>query len=365
MKKLVLALLMLGFALGSTVRAEKTVWEPAKTWVFAVGVIQFDDPSLTSWPDKGRVDAELMKALEKRGVPTDHILFLKNEEATRKNIAQKFTPFLKRIGEDETLLFYYAGHGGRDYSNPARTCAFVTYDTASRWGVGSIFESVEKNFSGKQVIYTADCCHSGCLVVDAAEYDGRTAVLTSAHVASTSTGHWTFTQCLVRMFEGDPILDLNGDGRITFSEASRYVTDEMAFMEGQHAAHGCNGGFPADMVMATTTKQHSPHMGQMIEGESKGKWYKAEVIGEKDGAVKVTWPGWDKSYDEWLTPERTREYRPKTWPVGKSVQAEWRTKWYNARIVKVDRGLHLVHYEGFQDTDDEWVVLERLRERRS
>ena len=41
--------------------------------------------------------ADLMKVLEKCGVPADHILFLKNQEATRKNIAQKFTPFLKRI----------------------------------------------------------------------------------------------------------------------------------------------------------------------------------------------------------------------------------------------------------------------------
>src|SRR6188768_4298877 len=154
MKKplLLLFLVGLGLAVSATARAERPAWEPEKTWVFAVGAIQFDDPTLTSWPDAGRVDARLMKVLEKRGVPAEHILFIKNEEATRKNIAQKFTPFLKRIGEDDTLLFYFAGHGGRDYSNPARPCAFVTYDTASRWAVRSIFETVEQNFSGKQVI---------------------------------------------------------------------------------------------------------------------------------------------------------------------------------------------------------------------
>jgi hypothetical protein len=362
-KRTGLWLLVLMLAPGCGLRAERPVWEPEKTWVFAVGVIQFDNPKLTSWPDEGRVDARLMQVLRKRGVPEDQILFIKNEEATRKNIAQKLSPFLKRIGEDDTLIFYYAGHGGRDYTTPTRACTFMTYDTASRWAVGSIFESVEKNFRGKQVIYTADCCHSGCLVEEAVRHQGRAAALTSAHVASTSTGRWTFTRCLVEMFEGSPVFDVNSDGQITFAEASRYVTNEMAFAEGQYAAHGFSGGFPSDLVMATTTKRHTPHMGEMIEGESQGKWWKAEVLAEKDGAYLVTWPGWDKKYDEWLPVERTRAYRPKTWAVGKTVEAQWRARWYPARILKVDRGLHLVHYEGFPDTDDEWVVLERLRER--
>jgi hypothetical protein len=102
----------------------------------------------------------------------------------------------------------------------------------------------------------------------------------------------------------------------------------------------------------------------MIEAESRGKWYKAEVIAEKNGQVLVTWPGWAKKYDEWLPQERIREYQPKTWQGSKRVEAMWRKEWYPARILKVDRGLHLVHYEGFEDTDDEWVVLERIRARR-
>ena len=34
------------------------------------------------------------------------------------------------------------------------------------------------------------------------------------------------------MFEGDAALDASGDGKITFAEASRYVVDEMALLEG-------------------------------------------------------------------------------------------------------------------------------------
>ena len=356
-------LMFLLWASCSLLRAELPVWQPSTTWVFAVGVLKFDNPSLATWPDQGRADADMIRALEKRGVPSDQIVFLKNEQATRENITRQLGPFLRRAKPSDTFLFYYAGHGSRDYSDPARTCTLVTYDTGSTWTVGSLFDTVEKNFRGRQVIYTADCCHSGALVVEAAARSKRAAVLTSAHVASTSTGNWTFTQCLVRLLEGSPLVDLNGDRQVTFAEAAEHVTGQMAFIEGQHAASGVAGGFPAETVLAGASGTRTPRQGQLIEAESEGKWWKAIVLDEKDGAVYVTWPGWARSYDDWIPLARTRPFRPQTYPVGAKVQTEWRKKWYDARVLKVELGLHLVHYEGFSDGDDEWVKPARLRAR--
>jgi hypothetical protein len=361
MKRLVLSLLLLG---GSILRAEHPVWEPEKTWVFAVGVLKFDDPATTTYPDEGRVDAEMIAAMEKRGVPEDHVLFIKNEQATRENIVRQFAPFLQQAGEEDTLIFYYCGHGGRDYNVPERTCTLLTYDTSSNWTVSSVFDTVEKNFHGKQVLYTADCCHSGALVVEAKQHHGREAELASAHVSSTSTGNWTFTRCLVDMFQGNPMLDENGDGEITLAETAHYIVDEMAFFEGQHSASGTNGGFPPDTVMSTVHGHHTPHMGELVEGESQGKWYKAEVIGEKEGEVLVTWPGWGKSSDEWLPLSRSRPFHPKAFAIGDKVQAEWESKWYDATILKNELGLHYVHYEDFPSSDDEWVALSRIREKK-
>ena len=358
-----LLLSLLAFLSLSALRAERPMWEPEKTWIFAVGVLKFDDSSLATWPDKGREDAVMIAVMQKRGVPPDHILFLKNEEATKENVVRKFAPFLRRPGPDDTLFFYYAGHGARDYSRPERTCTFLTYDAASSWTVTSIFNTVEKNFHGRQVIYTADCCHSGSLVVEAAQHKGAEAELASAHVSSTSTGNWTFTRCLVDMLEGNPLLDLNGDGQITFGEVAKHIVHEMAFAEGQYSSSGVSGGFSPDTLMAVANGKHTPRMGELVEGESEGKWWKAEVMAEKEGQVFVTWRGWDRKYDEWLPLKRTRPYAPKTRSAGDLVEAEWRGKWYPARVVKVDLGLHLVHYDGYPEGDDEWVTLERLRSR--
>jgi len=345
----------------SYVHSEEVHWQPAKTWVFAVGVLKFDDAALATWPEEGRSDADMIRALEKRGVPPEQVIFLKNEQATHENIVKKLGPFLRRARPDDSLIFYYAGHGSRDYSDPKRTCTFVTYDTESSWTVTSLFDAVERNFGGREVIYTADCCHSGALVEEIVRRDGRSAALTSAHVSSTSTGNWTFTQCLVRLFEGSPLLDFNGDRQVTFAEAAKHVTGQMAFIEGQHAAQGVSGGFPAGLVMARTSGPRLPRQGEFIEAESEGKWWKAQVLREREGEVFVTWPGWGRKYDQWLPVASTRPYRPKTFPVGSRVQAKWQKKWFDAKVVKVELGLHLVHYEGFPDGDDEWVKIDRLR----
>jgi hypothetical protein len=358
---MIFRLLFLILAIRSAAQSEEVQWQPAKTWVFAVGVLKFDDPSLATWPDEGRSDAELIRVMMKRGVPPEQIVFLKNEQATRGNIVKKLGPFLQRAQSTDTLIFYYAGHGSRDYSDPARSCTFVTYDTKSNWPVESLFDSVEKNFHGRQVIYTADCCHSGALVVEAARRPTRSAALTSAHVSSTSTGNWTFTQCLVRMFEGSPLLDFNDDQRVTFEEAAKHVTNQMAFIEGQHADHGVSGGFPARLVISSTEGTRTSRQGEFIEAESEGKWWKAQILDEKEGEVFVTWPGWGRKYDEWLPVSRTRPFKPQTFSVGSKVQAEWQKQWFDATVVKVELGLHLVHYKGFPSSDDEWVKIERLR----
>src|SRR4051794_23571907 len=86
--------------------AESPVWDPERTWVFAVGVLQFDRPGLATWPEKGRVDAVLIETLRKRGVPDDHVVSLKNEAATAAAITRRFPELLQRTGRGDTLFVY-------------------------------------------------------------------------------------------------------------------------------------------------------------------------------------------------------------------------------------------------------------------
>jgi hypothetical protein len=342
--------------------AAETVWQPARTWVFAVGVLNFDTKGLATWPDEGRVDAKMIDAFRARGVPEGHIVFLKNAEATHANIQRRFIELLDRTGAGDTLVFYYAGHGGRDYRSPARTCTFVAYDTKANWPMSSVFDTIEAHFKGSTALLLADCCHSGGLAVEATKRHDTIAygALTSANVSSKSTGNWTFTQCLVDVLSGSPLPDFNGDGKISFTEAVRYCEEEMAFAESQLSSSVTVGGFNPDLVLATATGAHHPHMGEHIEGEDQGKWWRAKVLDSKANQCFVTWYGWDKKYDSWLDPQHMRPAVTKTVPLGTHGSVEWEGEHYPGWIIGAKLGLNHVHYGGYPASDDEWIAPSRF-----
>ncbi len=343
--------------------AERPVWKPETTWVFAAGILRFEGAALHGWPEEGRVDVQMLDALRKRGVPSGHILFLKNEEATSAQLRKRLAEFVRQAGPDDTLLFYYAGHGGRDYSDPARPVYLVPYDSKVSWPTAAVLDTIVDGFKGSRVLLTADCCHSGGLAEEAARHPGRIAfgTLTSARSSATSTGNWTFTQCLADIFSGNPLMDLDHDGAITFAEAGQSSDLRMAFREDQRSTSATIGAFPGDLVLATVAGPASRHVLEGCEGREGGKWYKASILSARDGKYFVTWPGWDSSSNSWLTPENLRPAGHKMLADGTMVEIEWGKKWYAGKVLRSELGLFLVHYEGYTAADNEWVPFERVR----
>jgi hypothetical protein len=346
--------------------AADSTWQPQRTWVFAVGVLKFEGEALHGWPEKDRKDVDLIRALRGRGVPAAHIVFLKNEDATLAHIRESFEGLLARPGAGDTLLFYYAGHGGRSYRDAARPVHFVPYDSKNGWPVAEIVRTVADGFKGAQAILTADCCHSGALAEEAARTSGEMAyaTLTSARASARSTGQWTFTQCLVDLFDGRSSVDLDHDGQITLSEAAQFADLKMAFHEAQRSSFASTTGFPPKFVVsraaAAAPKETALERG---EGWWQGKWYPAEIIAGHGGRYRVTWPGWDRSYDAWLTPGELRARAQDAPEKGAAVDVEWNGKRYPGKLVKTELGLLLVHYDGYPAADDEWVPLKRVTRR--
>lgn len=341
-------------------------WQPEKTWVFAVGVLKYEDPKLGTWPDTARVDSVLISELKRRGVPRERVAFLKNEQATIANCTKGLEQMLARTAPGDTLLFYFAGHGSRDYNDEKRPVSLMCYDSrgkdaAKYWGVKQLLDSIDKGFKGANVILTADCCHSGAIADEAATRSKfKYGVLTSAHASSKSTGNWTFTQALVDMVKGSPLLDEDADGKVTFKEVVAYNEIEMAFAEEQLSCHAAVG-FSLETVMSQATGKRTGKVGERIEGLSEGDWYRCKVMEEKDGKCFVTWVGWGPEWDCWVNAQEMRPYNPPIIAEGSEVQIEFEGEWYKGKVIKVQHGLHRVHYEGFTDNDDEWVPRKRLK----
>ena len=105
---------------GHAAAAKQTSWQPKRTWVFAVGILQWKHPDQwASFPDivKNRADQQLVDFFRKSGVPDEQIIYLKDSQATLKNIRKRFTGMLKQVGEEDLLILYFAGHGWWDSSS--------------------------------------------------------------------------------------------------------------------------------------------------------------------------------------------------------------------------------------------------------
>lgn len=357
---------LLAIALCASLLGAQSEWNPAKTRVFAVGVLSFQDQSLGTWPDEGRVDAEMIEQLKKRGVPEANIVFLTNAEATREAVEKKLNESLAASAADETFIFYYAGHGCRDFDDDKRPVSLVCYDSMPKqdnyWRLGDVVSAIEKGFKGGDVLITADCCHSGAFMeeVKALETSKRWGVLASVQPGSRSTGNWTFTQCLAEMYAGEALHDADADGKVTLKETAAYAKDEMAFSEEQLTCSFFRGMQDAT-AMAAAGEKKPERVGERCEAEDEGEWYKVKIIDAKDGKFFVDWVGWGKKWNRWLEADKLRPHKPEVIAGGTVVEVEWDGKWYKAKVMHAEKGLHLVHYEGFPDSDDEYVPRKRIR----
>lgn len=334
-------------------------WEPQKTWVYAVGILEFQDSkTFGSFPKEGRKDAELMELFKTRGVPDDHIVFIKDSDATKKKIRETFAAHLKRIGPGDTLFFYYAGHGMKD---DAGQMHFANWDAKSGdgWTLKSMLDDLEANFKGDRAILTADCCYSGSIAVEARKRKGNYTCLNSSLSSETSTGAWTFTCCLIDGFQGTPYVDRNGDGSVTLEELGRYAEDEMPFEDEQLATYQAK----FELKIASAGAKAHKRLGERLEVEWGKKWYKGKIIDFKDGKFLIDWVGYPAKDNDWVTEDKMRPWKPMQYPGGTVVEVEWKKKWYKAKVLEGKHGLHLIHYDGFGDDWDEWVSPKRIRKK--
>lgn len=130
---------------------------------------------------------------------------------------------------------------------------------------------------------------------------------------------------------------------------------------------------PKPVVVIPVAPIEAYALGQTVEVQSTGGWYKS-TIRKKDGnRYLIHYEGWADSWDEWVTTDRIRLLAsdlpaapppPATagrYALGQSIEVLWGSSWYKATIRKVDGERYLIHYDGWADSWDEWVGTDRMR----
>jgi hypothetical protein len=280
-----------------------------------------------------------------------------------------------RSSLEDTLVFCFQGHGGRE--------VLYCYDYDDKrpdetvFHMNEIYPILEKSWKGNRLFLIGDCCCSGSLRTVLRQFekqrpDIRVATLASATASNLSTGNWTFTEGLIRIFAGDSLVDRDHDGRITITEAERFLHDQMKYKEDQLASLTLSASFEKDFVIRPVNANRPVHdlpgpykVGDVLSArDSEGKWYASEIIDGKPSAntYKVHYCGWDDKWDEWLDPTRLRAIVKPKLNVGQHYEVIWQKKWYPATITRaLEDYFYFVHYENEQGEDDEWITPERAR----
>src|SRR5690348_16283436 len=82
----------------------KLDWDPDHTWVFAVGILEWEHPEIyASFPAamKDRRDAQIVKYFKDAGVPAKRITYLRDADATKLHIQQAFRTLLDKTAKGD------------------------------------------------------------------------------------------------------------------------------------------------------------------------------------------------------------------------------------------------------------------------
>lgn len=221
----------------------------AETYAVIVGVEKYDGTvgNLSASVN----DAERMYAFFKKNSKADNLILLLNEYATKQNILQAMQIY-KKAGEDDTIVFYFSGHGGPHLFCPQN----FSGGTFALWHTE--VKNAFKQSRAKIKLCIADACNSGSIKLSqkppkTSETQSNLIVFMSSkenQLSSESalfrTGY--FTSFLIKGLDG--FADKNKDKLVSAYELYAYVKDNVHRISNGEQTPIMFGKFPKNLTLS-------------------------------------------------------------------------------------------------------------------
>lgn len=194
-----------------------------------------------------------------------------------------------------------------------------------------------------------------------------TLALTSAEASNVSTSNWTFTQTLLDALAGRALLDRDDDGAITLGELSVEVREAMRYREGQRS--GFSAFDVAESVVVAPAghepDQLAPGSGDFerrdwVRITHRGRKRVARIIGQRDERLFVELYDYAKASQVWVPRTAAKPIVFETWPVGAKLRVKWGGKVYDAKVLRIDNDFMWITYPGWDASWNEWISAERV-----
>lgn len=216
-------------------------------YLLAVGVSQYQDPKIPNLTYAAKDAGDAYDLLTSQRALYKHIVakLLQNRQATKSNIERWFEAGCRVAKPQDTLIFYFSGHGTVDPESGEQYLA-VAHDT----DVANLGETAVPmsglDFLGKiradHALIILDTCHAAGVADFASSPNGPSffmlfeqfvtlrnkLLLTSSRTSEESwellkLDNGVFTHLFLKGLKGDA--DANQNGRVTVEEVFRYVKD--------------------------------------------------------------------------------------------------------------------------------------------
>lgn len=147
-------------------------------YLFAISIDDYDEAPDVSFADRsGKLFVETMQRL---GVPKENSIFLSGSKATGTRILSRLKRILNQITSDDTLYFYYAGHGLPSRVNDNTYILPVDGDMGSyedsNMSIGNLYQTMLKS-EAKHINVFIDACFSGRADQDTMVFKGVAGLL--------------------------------------------------------------------------------------------------------------------------------------------------------------------------------------------
>lgn len=250
----------------------------AERWAVVVGIGDYradDIPDLRFASKDAQSVYDFLKS-PSAGFQEDHIVFLKDGDATNQAIREALFVFLQKASYNDLVFIYFAGHGAPDPTRPDNLY-LLPHDAdtkalaVSGFPMWDVKTALRRQIKAERVIVVADACHSG------GTKDGETnpingsfgdlftpsrrVILTAADDNELSYedhkwggGHGVFTYNFIEGLKG--AADSNNNGIVTFQEAADYVAAKVKTETNgrQNPQRGGLGDVPLAEVGASAQK---------------------------------------------------------------------------------------------------------------